>query len=56
MMLCQDEHNKVDRQLEQCKARLDYLEKHQHGIGREAALLRRRIGMLQAFLSLAVKP
>jgi hypothetical protein len=40
--------DRIGREIEQCWARLQFLEKHHRGIGREAALLRRRLTMLKA--------
>lgn len=39
---------RIAREKEQTSARLQFLEHHQQGLGREAALLKRRLVMLEA--------
>jgi prefoldin subunit 5 len=38
---------RIAREIEQCAARLQYLEHHASGLGREASQLKRRLQMLE---------
>jgi hypothetical protein len=55
MTLSDEMQRRVEREREQVLARLSWLEKHHQGIGSEAALLKRRLLLIEALAASANK-